>query len=110
MANAQLGRGFVHLDQQARFLAAAAQMGLRAAQRDQRRLDRFDLDPDRLGDFHQQVERLLVGDGEQGVLMSRVEWLDAAGQGLASGPQRQVAEAAFFELGEFAANIFGRAR
>ena len=64
---------------------------------------------DRVGDLHQLIERPLVGDGQQGVLMAGVELLRVAGQRFGPGPERQVAQAAFFELGELAADVVGRA-
>ena len=55
------------------------------------------------------VERSLVGDGQQCVLMPGVELLRVAGQGLAARAECQVAQAAFFQLGELAADFVRRA-
>src|SRR3972149_4332937 len=52
---------------------------------------------------------MLIGDGQQGVLMPRVELVDDAGQRLGTGAERQITQTAFFELGEFAADLLGGA-
>ena len=53
------------------------------------------------------VERALVRDGEQGVLMTGIELLGVTREGFWAGAEREVAQAAFFELGEFTADVFG---
>ncbi len=85
------------------------QVCLSAAQGDQRRLDRFDLQVHRRRDLHQVVERALIGHGQQRVLMPGVELLGVAGQGFGARAECQISQAAFFEFGEFAADIVRRA-
>ena len=55
------------------------------------------------------VERALVGNSEQGVLVPGIELLRVSGQGFGTRTQGQVAEAAFFELGKLAADFICRA-
>ena len=63
MANTELGGVFIQLHNQARVFARAAHSGLRTTERDQRWLDRLDMQADRIGNRHEFVERSLVRDG-----------------------------------------------
>src|SRR4051794_25601857 len=55
------------------------------------------------------IEGALVRHGQQGVLVSGVELLCVASEGFGSRAKCKISQAAFFELGEFAADIVGRA-
>jgi hypothetical protein len=110
MANAQFGNVFIQLDEDASVLAGVLKVFLRATQRDQRWLDRFDLQSDRISDLDELIQRPLVGYGEKRVLMPGIELLGAAGQSLWARTQRQIAQTALFEFGKLAANFVGRSR
>ena len=103
MANSQFRAAVVELDHQARVTTTVAESGLRAAQSDERRFDGLDVQAHRVANFQERVERALVGNRQQRVLVAGVELVDAKGEHFATRSEGQVAVAALFQFAALAA-------
>src|SRR5262245_48991282 len=78
MADAEFRDIFVQLDDDTGVLTGVLQVFLSTAQSNQRWLDRFDLQPHRIGDLHELIERPVVRHSQERMLVSSVKLLCVA--------------------------------